>query len=625
MPVYLVTDPKTGQKVKLTGDSPPTEQELNQIFASLPSKTKIEAPIEKQPVAQQPTLADKVEGGLQAAAALGSSIVAEPLAGLAGIAASLNPFNEAGAGAERVEQVRDQLTYKPTKQGAKDALTNIAETVEPLATATSDLEKTLGDYAMQKTGSPTLAAAATALPTALGELIGVATLRSGSRAADKIKRISNAKPDERVSSIMQASKELDVPVLTTDLFPPESFLGKTAQSISEKLGPLGSGAKRSKQQAARIDAVEAFSEGIELDTPFAESMVNSLNKKTARTLERAGEIRSQAVSKLDAFGDFPNQKAVDEINKILEKQSRLGSTANKQLTDELTGFKNELSQPTDFSLTKDLRTQLIKKVKAFSRAEDTAPAAELQKVKSALDKDMIAFARAKDKPATRAWLASNRKFAEELGVAKDTEIKRLLQSGEATPEKVMPILKGGKASELNRLHNALGEKGRAAARGALLQQALKDSKFFEVDINANPDVLATTLNKPNFQQAAKVFFKGKDKNELKGFTRLMNATRKAQSGQALVKTGEQLLVPTAGGAVGASVLGGILPAAPVVGLAAVGSAIAKTYESKAFRNLLIKLNNTQPGSKLETKYLDALATVLVSGNQVSKEQQQKNQ
>lgn len=35
MPTYAVTDPQTGRKVRLTGGSPPTEQELEQIFASV--------------------------------------------------------------------------------------------------------------------------------------------------------------------------------------------------------------------------------------------------------------------------------------------------------------------------------------------------------------------------------------------------------------------------------------------------------------------------------------------------------------------------------------------------------------------------------------------------------------
>ena len=38
MGTYNVTDPITGQKVKLTGDSPPTEQELTEVFAKLGSR-----------------------------------------------------------------------------------------------------------------------------------------------------------------------------------------------------------------------------------------------------------------------------------------------------------------------------------------------------------------------------------------------------------------------------------------------------------------------------------------------------------------------------------------------------------------------------------------------------------
>ena len=38
MPEYLVTDPKTGKKVRLTGDSAPTDAELEQIFASIPQE-----------------------------------------------------------------------------------------------------------------------------------------------------------------------------------------------------------------------------------------------------------------------------------------------------------------------------------------------------------------------------------------------------------------------------------------------------------------------------------------------------------------------------------------------------------------------------------------------------------
>jgi hypothetical protein len=37
MPTYVVTDPATGRKVRLTGDSPPTDTDLDEIFSSLPA------------------------------------------------------------------------------------------------------------------------------------------------------------------------------------------------------------------------------------------------------------------------------------------------------------------------------------------------------------------------------------------------------------------------------------------------------------------------------------------------------------------------------------------------------------------------------------------------------------
>ena len=40
MPTYKFKDPKTGRGVTLRGDRPPTEQELNNIFAQMPSKPK---------------------------------------------------------------------------------------------------------------------------------------------------------------------------------------------------------------------------------------------------------------------------------------------------------------------------------------------------------------------------------------------------------------------------------------------------------------------------------------------------------------------------------------------------------------------------------------------------------
>lgn len=51
MPTYVVTDPNTGRKVKLTGDTPPTDEDLDEIFSSLPAPKQAEeakAPTEEK-------------------------------------------------------------------------------------------------------------------------------------------------------------------------------------------------------------------------------------------------------------------------------------------------------------------------------------------------------------------------------------------------------------------------------------------------------------------------------------------------------------------------------------------------------------------------------------------------
>lgn len=50
MPTYKIKDPQSGKTIRITGDSPPTEQELNQIFASTGgSPTPPQQPASKAP------------------------------------------------------------------------------------------------------------------------------------------------------------------------------------------------------------------------------------------------------------------------------------------------------------------------------------------------------------------------------------------------------------------------------------------------------------------------------------------------------------------------------------------------------------------------------------------------
>ena len=73
MPTFIVTDPATGQKRRLTGDSPPTENELEQIFSQ---------PVEPETTAGGLAGAVTRGAGPYAAGALGGAALGAPLGGV---------------------------------------------------------------------------------------------------------------------------------------------------------------------------------------------------------------------------------------------------------------------------------------------------------------------------------------------------------------------------------------------------------------------------------------------------------------------------------------------------------------------------------------------------------------
>lgn len=93
MPTYTITDPQTGKTLKVTGDSPPTEQELEELFASsgasAPTRWDDKTAIEDPESASDVGAASKqgfIEGATDAAGRLVKS-------GAGAFLSALNPVN----------------------------------------------------------------------------------------------------------------------------------------------------------------------------------------------------------------------------------------------------------------------------------------------------------------------------------------------------------------------------------------------------------------------------------------------------------------------------------------------------------------------------------------------------
>lgn len=143
----------------------------------------VEEPIVEE---EEPTLGEEIRGGLETVASLGSSIIAEPVAGLAGIATGL-VTGDAEEGGRAVGKTREALTFEPRSQEGQENLESVRETLEPVADAFTKAENYLGDKVFDATGSPTLSAAAASIPTLATEFLGIGLAKGTVKGASKTK------------------------------------------------------------------------------------------------------------------------------------------------------------------------------------------------------------------------------------------------------------------------------------------------------------------------------------------------------------------------------------------------------------------------------------------------------
>jgi stage V sporulation protein SpoVS len=283
-----------------------TEQQIMEFVQENYSPDQASGSAE-QPVSTQPSFGDKAIGVAENVGSLVSGAVAEPIAGLAGIAQSINPFAEQGAGVRAIDSVSDALTYQPrTEEGQRQGQA-IGEFIEPAAKQLSKAEKFLGNSALKLTGSPALAAMAHTLPTAALELIGVKGARNATRVDNPSQRLINktlvdSAPD--VATIKKASRAIFTELDNSGVAIKQESLLK----LNEKLDKL------------------AKSEGIDIRvTPEADGAISAVKDAVAKgeSLPLSEMDTLRTIAKNSIVASDPNKMrvgsaVVDEIDNFLD-------------------------------------------------------------------------------------------------------------------------------------------------------------------------------------------------------------------------------------------------------------------------------------------------------------------
>jgi len=274
-----------------------------------------------QPVAQpataqaEPSFGQQALGTLENVGALVSGAVAEPLAGLAGIGALL-PGGQTPT--EAIESTREALTFQPRTEIGQAQQQVIGETLAPVGEALSSAERFLGEGALELTGSPAIATVAHAIPTVIGEALGLKGLSklSGSKSPLAQKIASEPTPNIQKSFTKK---------LGNDRFSPRIF------------GMV----KEARKQGFDEGMTTVIANASPIDKRRMLQMVNTLEKGKADSLfeakNRPADIAGDSLLRKVDFVKSNNKQAGQQLNRVAKslkgKEVDIADPINKFFDD----------------------------------------------------------------------------------------------------------------------------------------------------------------------------------------------------------------------------------------------------------------------------------------------------
>lgn len=189
----------------------------------------VQAEIQRREEAKSRPLMDTAMGVVELATAAGTGMLAEPLAGLGGIAQSINPLAEEGAGAEEIKAVKG-LAFQPGERGkavASDIAEAGKETLQDSQQASTDFLTGEGDFlpgvlgtlvdagqsaaesllqspdAVAEEAGPLAGSVAKSIPAAIGAITGLQGGRAATRAVSQSNRAAQITPNDNITRLIK--------------------------------------------------------------------------------------------------------------------------------------------------------------------------------------------------------------------------------------------------------------------------------------------------------------------------------------------------------------------------------------------------------------------------------------
>lgn len=418
-----------------------------------------------------------------------------------------------------------------------------------------------------------------------------------------------------VAKKIATSESMGVTPMTSDVIPPKNAFTRGLTQDSEG-ALLGTGSKRAEQYATRSKLVSNYFDRFGEYNP--DDVVKSLTTTLRGRKDAAGAVINDVTNKMgNAAVDTTN--TMNALNTAIARQERLGTSANQSLLTSLRNLREELANPaTDLDVTFDLlrqhRTAFRSNVQGDAMVFPNQAKAATNMVENAMSKD-LRNAVAKNLGASDAakYLKANSDYANVYNKVLNKNIANKLNkaSSEASPELINTVVLSRKPSDVKRIWSALDDKGKDAMRAAYVSKIAEKA-------GDSPAKFITEVNKLKSQSGGEIYntiFSGKHMKELDALHEVLQQTARSDTANVVTQTGQSQAnrIRT----IGATATLGVS-----MGLEAGFGAIMRLYESKAARDMLLRLANTKAGTPAYERALNNAANAIrpILASQITAEQ-----
>ncbi|EED7645080.1 lytic transglycosylase domain-containing protein [Salmonella enterica] len=434
-----------------------------------------------------------------------------------------------------------------------------------------------------------------------GVVLGGAINQLG-RAAGAVYRGVRGAISPEAQQAIRFANSADVPLHTTDVLPPNSRVGRMAQTTAENIPFAGTSSMRANQQEARSQLVDEFASRFGEYDPSI--VIGSLKAKTSGIRKAAGNRLEQVQSAMTGVNIQPT-RAIQQIDDEIGKLQKLGQVADTDTISKLQAYRNELAKgDVNLEQLSRLRTQFRMDVRG-ERTQMPPPAeAAVQRVYRAMTGDIDnSIGQNLGNDTLRRYKQANAVYADEASKLQNTRLKNVLMKGDLTPEVVNNMLFSKNKSEVQNLYRSVGQVGRAQMRNGIIGNAMEKS-------GGSPDQFLRQINLMSNQTG--IAFKGRDAAYLKGIKNYLEATKRAGQAGVTTPTGQQTIP---------FILGiGTVTNPALVGVGGGYGLLARMYESEPARNAMLRLANTPRGSTAFEKALSDVERIVNSLAQGTKSQ-----